>query len=110
VIFLFIQAIPDACAVARLIHSRGEAVLLQDLPLLGSIDEIVAFDSEARCFAALLIERAAAPEYAAGNALLDAAFAGSGFDVGWGQRFRRTASSAATTAGAAGGGRRLSLS
>src|SRR6185312_7148360 len=118
VIFLFIQAIPDTCAVARLIHGRGEAVLLQDLPLLRSVDKIVTLNSEARGFPALFLQGTAAAEYTACHALLDAAFARRRLDVGWRQRFRRTASSPATAPAAAratesgrrSGGRRLRLS
>src|SRR6185312_6765452 len=110
VIFFFVETVPNTGAFARLVHGGDEIVLLQNLPLLGRVDEIVALDSQARGFAALFLKSAAAAEYATRHALFDAAFAGSGFDVGWGERFGRTASSAATTAGTAGCGRRLSLS
>src|SRR5205085_5265175 len=82
VIILSIQGDRDRAARTAGIHRRYEAVLLQRRPVVGT-NEIEAFDTEARCLAAAVLERCAAREHAACNALLDAPFAG-----GWRRRRR----------------------
>src|SRR5665213_470247 len=98
VVLCAVEPVSDACALARLIHGRRETVFLQNGPLLGSIDEIVALDAEASGFAALLVECAEAAEHAGCHSLFDAALASGGLNRRWRKRLRRTAPSTSSTA------------